>query len=287
MNRPRNLSGGVWLLADMSLNIWALVIVKSVGLDVPAAQLVFLRALTGLVLLLPWIWVARDRFRGLDDLPLHVLRVGLSAVTLTASFFAVARLPLALFSAIQFTRPVVTMILATFILRELIPRRRWLAAAAALAGAAIAIGPTGAEWSWGLPAAGLVVLSGTGAIIVTRRLNAAPRVVMMTFYTAGLAVCTAPFAIAGWVSVPAAIWPALLAIGIFAQTAQFCFLAAHSRAEAGFLSVLGYLSLPLTTSIGFLIFAEVPEPRFYLGAALILGSALAVAARPRTVRQRI
>lgn len=287
MTPPRNLSGGAWLLADMSLNIWALVIVKSVGLDVPAAQLVFLRALTGLVLILPWIWVAHDRFRGLDDLPLHVLRVGLSAVTLTASFFAVARLPLALFSAIQFTRPVVTMILATFILRELIPRRRWLAAAAALAGAAIAIGPTGAEWSWGLPAAGLVVLSGTGAIIVTRRLNTAPRVVMMTFYTAGLAVCTAPFAIAGWVSVPAAIWPALLAIGIFAQTAQFCFLAAHSRAEAGFLSVLGYLSLPLTTTIGFLIFGEVPEPRFYLGAALILGSALAVAARPRTVRQRI
>ncbi|QIK39274.1 hypothetical protein [Pontivivens nitratireducens] len=47
------------------------------------------------------------------------------------------------------------------------------------------------------------------------------------------------------------------------------------------------LSLPLTTTIGFLIFGEVPEPRFYLGAALILGSALAVAARPRTVRQRI
>ncbi|SOH93295.1 S-adenosylmethionine uptake transporter [Monaibacterium marinum] len=287
MSQPRNLSGGAWLIADMSLNIWALVIVKSMGLDIPSVQLVFLRALSGLVLILPWIWVARDRFRGLDNLPLHALRVGLSAVTLTSSFFAVARLPLALFSAIQFTRPVVTMVLATLILREVIPRRRWWAAAAALVGAGIAIGPTGAEWSWGLPAAGLVVLSGTGAIIVTRRLHAAPRVVMMTFYTAGLAVCTAPFALTGWVPVPAGDWPTLLAIGVFAQSAQFCFLAAHARAEAGFLSVLGYLSLPLTTTIGFLIFGEAPEARFYLGAAFIIASALAVAARPRATRQKI
>lgn len=284
---PRNLSGGAWLLADMSLNIWALVIVKSVGLDIPAPQLVFLRALTGFVLMLPWIWVARGRFRGVDELPLHALRVGLSAITLTASFFAVARLPLALFSAIQFTRPVVTMVMATLILREVIPARRWWAAAAALVGAAIAIGPVATAWNWGLPAAILVVLSGTAAVIVTRRLAAAPRVVMMTFYTAGLAICTAPFALLGWVHVPISLWPVLLAIGIFAQSAQFCFLAAHGRAEAGFLSVLGYLSLPLTTTVGFIVFQEVPAPRFYLGAALILASAIAVAAGARTLRRGV
>ncbi|MFN3144351.1 MAG: hypothetical protein ACE368_03365 [Paracoccaceae bacterium] len=42
---PRdNLRGGAWLIADMSLNIWALSIVKALGADYAAAQVVFLRA---------------------------------------------------------------------------------------------------------------------------------------------------------------------------------------------------------------------------------------------------
>ena len=40
----------------MSLNIWALSIAKSVGLDYPAFQLVFIRAIVGLILMVPWIW---------------------------------------------------------------------------------------------------------------------------------------------------------------------------------------------------------------------------------------
>lgn len=35
-----NFRGGAWLLADMSLNIWALAIVKTMGVDLPTVQLV-------------------------------------------------------------------------------------------------------------------------------------------------------------------------------------------------------------------------------------------------------
>lgn len=95
---PRdNLKGGAWLLADMGLNIWALGIVKALGLGYPVAQIVFLRAAIGLVLLSPWIVRNRSAFVPIPDLPLQVLRVGLSAATLTASYFAISRVPLALF----------------------------------------------------------------------------------------------------------------------------------------------------------------------------------------------
>ena len=51
--------GAVWLLADMSLNVWALAIVKAAGTEVTAVQLVFLRALVGLLVMAPWILLAR------------------------------------------------------------------------------------------------------------------------------------------------------------------------------------------------------------------------------------
>ncbi|MBY5934987.1 DMT family transporter [Tateyamaria omphalii] len=258
----------------MALNVFALAIVKAMGLDYAAVQLVFLRAVTGLALMVPFVWSARQAFRAVNRLPLHALRVVLSALALTASFFAIARLPFALFTAISFTRPVVTMILAMLILKEVVPRRRWWAAGLAFVGVYVAVEPGAMTLDWGLPAAFLTVLFGTSAIILTRKLSETPFVVMMVFYTAGLAVLTAPFAVVVWSPIaPDHLW-SLLAIGLFAQSAQFCFLQAHIRAEAAFLSVLGYLSLVFSTTAGFIFFAEVPTPAFFIGAVLIVAAAM-------------
>lgn len=271
---PRNLTGGAWLLADMALNIWALAIVKALGLGYPAFQLVFLRAIVGLILMAPWIWRQRQMFRGIAQRRLHLLRVVLSTIALSASFFAIARLPFALFTAISFTRPLVMMVMAALILREVIPRRRWAAACVGLVGVMIALNPSQMVLGWGVPALVLTVFAGTGAIIVTRQLASAPTVVMMTFYTAGLTVFTAPLAVLNWQPITAPEWPALLAIGVFAQCAQFCFLRAHRYGQAAFLAVLSYASLILSTSVGYLVFDEVPTTQFWIGAALIVAATL-------------
>ncbi|RVT81782.1 DMT family transporter [Rhodobacteraceae bacterium CCMM004] len=272
---PRdNLRGGAWLIADIGLNVWALSIVKALGADYPAAQIVFLRAATGLVLIAPLIWRQRAAFAGLADPWLHLLRVGLSAMTLTASFFAISRVPLALFTAMNFTRPLVVMVLAALVLGEAIGRRRWIAAGIALAGVAVAVGPVPSGSLPGLSALALVVLSGSAAVIVTRRLRAAPEIVLMTFYTAGLAALAAPVAAAAWSPVAPAHWLPLVAVGLFAQSAQVCFLRAHFFGEAGVLSVLSYLSLVVSVTVGWAVFGEVPGRPFWIGAALVLGAAL-------------
>lgn len=267
----------------MALNIWALSIVKAVGLGYPAFQLVFLRAAVGLLLMLPWIWRYRHRFRGIQDLRLHALRVVFSALALTASFYAIARLPLALFTAVSFTRPILTMVAAAWLLREVITGDRWIAACVGLIGVAIAVGPSTVTDPWGLAAQVLVVLAATGAVITTRKLVAAPTVVMMTFYTAGLSLIAAPFAIVTWQPVSASAWPTLLAIGVFAQAAQFCFLRAHRYGQAGFLAVLSYASLVFSTSVGYLVFDELPQRGFWAGALLIIAATLWITLRRRPV----
>lgn len=281
-----NLRGGLWLIADMSLNIWALSIVKWLGADYPAFQIVFIRALIGLLLIAPMIWRDRALFRATPKAGQHLLRVVLSVITLSASFYAISRVPFALFTAMNFTRPIVTMIMAALILNETIGRRRWWAAGVALVGVLIATNPGAVEGSWGLAALALVVVSGSGAIIVTRALRAAPYIVLMSFYTGGLTLFSAPFALWQWEPVaPAHILPLIL-VGCFAQAAQLCFLRAHFHGAAGFLSVLGYLSLVLSVGVGYAIFDEVPGPGFAIGAVFVVGAALWVTMDPRSLRLR-
>ena len=268
--QSENLQAGVWLIADMSLNIWAISIVKTLGGGYPSWQIVFLRALVGLVLLLPWIWRERQAFAKIEHWGLQFLRIVLSTVTLTASFFAVARLPLALFMTMNFTRPLMLIAMAAFVLGEKVPLVRWSAGAVGLIGILIALSPDNVPWSWGLLAVTITVFSGTAAIIVTRKLKGTPAVVMMTFYTAGLALLTALPASQTWVSIAPDHLPFLLAVGVFSQCAQFCFLQAHWKGDAGFLGPLGYTSLIISGTVGFLVFNEVPTLNTIIGATIIV-----------------
>ena len=272
-----NLRAAGWLILDMSLNIWALTIVKAMGADYPALQLVFLRASMGLVLLCPWIWRERGAFARVDRPGLHVLRVVLSTVTLATSFHAVARLPFALFTAINFTRPILLMLMAAVILRERITRPRWIAAVAGLCGALIAIDPGTAPLNSGLAALLVTVVTGTAAVIVTRQLKGTPAVVMMTFYTAGLGLASLPLAVGVWQPVAAGDLPLLLGVGLFAQAAQLCFLRAHWLGDAGVLGPVSYASLILSAAVGYAVFAEVPTPEMLVGAAIIVVAALSLA----------
>lgn len=272
-----NLRGAAWLLADMGLNIWALAIVKAMGADFPSVQIVFLRALTGLVLLTPFLWRGRADLRTAQP-GLHALRVALSATAIVTSFFAIARLPLALFTAISFTRPLILMALAALILRERVRPAHWLAGLGGLAGVLVAVQPGELAVNAGLWALVVTIFAGTGAVIVTRRMRAEPPLVMMLAYTGGIAAVTALPAVLTWQD-PGALWPVLLMIGVFAQAAQYCFLRAHFWGEAGVLGPLGYASLVLSTAVGYVVFDEVPTAQMLAGAAIIVVATLAVARR--------
>ena len=258
----------------MTLNTVALSIVKAIGLDFPAFQIVFLRAGVGLLLTAPWIARDPSSFRSIENKGLHLARVIFSAIALTASFYAIARLPLALFTAISFTRPILTMIAAAIILREVITKGRWLAAVIGFAGVLIAVDPGALQGGSGLIAQAITVFSATAVVIVTRQLVHAPTLVMMTFYTAGLTVIAAPFAALTWQPIPTEVWPLLITIGIFAQCAQFCFLRAHRFGEASFIAVLSYASLIFSTTAGYVVFDEIPSLQFWLGASLIISATL-------------
>jgi drug/metabolite transporter (DMT)-like permease len=269
-----NTRGAIWLITDMCFNIWALAIAKSLGVDLPSIQIVLVRALVGLAVLLPFVAYQGGLVR-LANPGLQIARTLLSTIAMTGSFFAVAKLPFALFTTVNFTRPLLMMTLAALILGERIRPKQWLAGVIGLVGVVIAINPSslGASSAVGLAALFASVITGTLGVIILRRLRNEDPLAQMIWQTAGLSLAALMPALYVW-QAPGANWPILLSIGVFSQLAQFCFMRAHYWADAGVLAPLGYSSLILSVTVGYFVFHEVPTTGLYIGAALIIGAAL-------------
>lgn len=269
--RKDNREGILWVLADMLLVAGGMTaLVKAQGMTYPAFQLVFIRAMIGLMFILPLIWRHRFHIRHTRHPWKNVSRVTCNAIALTSQFLAYTLLPLAVVNALGFSRPLVTMAMAVAFLGERVSRLRWVGAGLAFAGVLVMLAPGGVGWNVGLLAVFGTVVFGSLAIIQTRALRDENTTVMMVFYTVGLAVITAVPAAIVWQPVKPLDWIPLLGIGLLAQAGQYCFLRAYRLAEASVLAPIGYLSIVVTAAAGYIFFGEIPEMRIVAGSAVIL-----------------
>lgn len=262
-----------WLLADMTFVAGGMnALVKAQGVTYPAFQLVFIRAMIGLLFILPLIWHQRAEMRRIRHPWRNIIRISCNAIALSSSFLAITMLPLATFNAVSFSRPLVTMGMAVVMLGEHVSRIRWIGAALAFAGVLFIISPGSSGWNPGMLVMLLAVGFGSLAIIQTRALKDENTTVMMVFYTVGLAVIMAGPAVLVWQTVKSVDWIPLLAIGLLAQLGQYCFLRAYRMADASILAPVGYLSILFSIAAGYIYFGEIPEFRVLVGVAIVLFS---------------
>lgn len=270
--RPSNVRVAVsWLLLDMVLvGGGVAVLVKSHGTVYPAFQLVFIRAMIGLMFILPLIWHHRAEMTRIRHPWRNLFRIACNAIALTSNFLAFAILPLATVNAVGFSRPLVTMALAVAVLGETVSRIRWAGAILAFAGVLIVMAPGTGSFDIKVLVVLVSVVFGSLAIIQTRALKDENTTVMMVFYTVGLAVITAVPAVFTWQPVKLIDWIPLLGIGFLAQLGQYCFLRAYRMADASVLAPVGYLSVVFATGVGYFFFSEVPDTRVVIGVVVIL-----------------
>lgn len=272
--RASNARAGIgWVLLDMTLVAGGMTaLVKAQGATYPAFQLVFIRAMIGLVFILPLIWHHRAEMARIKHPWRNVFRISCNAIALTSNFLAITMLPLATVNAVGFSRPLVTMALAVTLLGEAVTRIRWVGASLAFIGVLIVMAPGTSNFDVKILVVLVSVVFGSLAIIQTRALKDENTTVMMVFYTVGLAVITAVPAAFTWKPVVPFDWLPLLGIGFLAQLGQYCFLRAYRIADASVLAPVGYLSIVFATGTGYLFFGEVPELRVVVGVVIILAA---------------
>jgi len=266
--------GAVFALADMVLVVTSMGVIKQAGATFPAIQLVFFRAIVGLLLIAPLIWRYRSDVFNSRQVKGHLGRVLCSTLALSCNYAATAALPLTLVTVIGFTRPFVILALAALMLGERILRRHWISTVVCFVSVLFIVKPGSMSWDWGLLAALGMVLFGSLSVIQTRRLTGEHAVVLMVFYTIGLAILTAIPAAFVWVPPGLDDLPAFLIIGVLAQVGQFCFLRSHQLAEASILAPLSYVVIVFSSIADYLYFGIVPTLSLVVGSLAIISAAV-------------
>ncbi len=259
-----------WLLLDMALVTTMQAIVKAEGETYPAIQLVFLRSLIGFLSVSPLVWRHRAKLTNLTNLRGHLIRVACNSAALTFNFASFAALPLALVTAIGFTRPLMLLIMAAIMLGERVSGTRFVLTALGFVGVIIMVRPDSIPWNMGLIAAFGSVFFGSIAVVQTRRLAGESTVVLMLFYTVGLTLLTSVPAAIVWVPIPWSEAPSIVFIGILAQLGQYCWLQAYQKQEARLLAPIGYLSIVFSAFAGWMFFGEVPSLSLCVGAVIVI-----------------
>jgi len=269
-----NRRGAIYSLADMVLVVISMGVIKQTGATIPSVQLVFFRAIVGLLLIAPLIWRYRSDVFSSKQMKGHIGRVLCSTLSLSCNYAAIAALPLTIVTVIGFTRPFVILGLAAIFLGERILPRHWISSIICFASVIFMVNPSSMSWDWGLLAALGTVVFGSLSVIQTRRLTGEHAVVLMVFYTLGLAVLTAVPAALVWVWPAPSDLPNFLIIGLLAQVGQFCFLRSHQLADASILAPLSYVVIIFSSLADYLYFGIVPTLSLIIGSLAIVAAVL-------------
>lgn len=263
-------------------------IVKALTTDLPAGEIIFIRAL---FMLLPMLWIVY-RAGGI-----HALRVRnwngqiWRGVTFTADHFlfmtGLLFLPLADITALMFAGPLFVTILAIHFLKEHVGWRRWAAVIVGFAGILVIVRPTPDAIRWAaFFALGATFLSAIRDII-TRRLRTTETSISILFFTTAFsivgALASAPF---GW-RAPSLTEVALLGTaGIMVSVGHYLQIESLRIAEAALVAPFKYLNMIWAVAVGYLVWGDLPDRFTISGSLLVVGSGLYILHR-ETVRRRV
>jgi drug/metabolite transporter (DMT)-like permease len=208
-------------------------------------------------------------------------------------FVGVYAMPLADATAIQFSSPIITALLAPLVLGERTTRATWAATLLAFAGVLIVLRPNVVEL--GLVALFPVVAAfGMSWLMMFNRMAAGDAPVLVMQFL--LALFAAPLLIGAAVAygllvepipVPSALVVAkCLAIACFATLGHSLIFAAVARADASVVAPMTYVQLLVAAGIGWSWFGDRPDLATFGGASLIIGGGLLLWRAQRTGRDK-
>ena len=246
--------------------------------EISALQVVLCRYLSGTLFLVPILYWAKVIPRTPHNRK-YALRSAFGASGAVLMFMAFQTMPLANATAIGFSAPIFTMLLAKIFLGERAGWLRWLAALVGFTGVIVIVGPDGNSFNSGaLIAIASALCMGAEVVGIKwlSRLGDRPLVMLFMGNIFGAALVS-PFVLPIWVWPELWQWPYLACTGLVAVVGQRLTLVAMAAADANFVAPLLYTTMAFSGLYGVLVFGEVPSWGLYIGMALILLSGLMLA----------
>lgn len=267
------------LMASISAAIFS-VFVRLATEHIHPLQAVFFRNFFGLLFIAPLALRAGLVPLKTKRFPMFCLRAVLSMGAMSFWFSAIAYMPLAEATALNFTVPLFGTLLAAIFLGEKIRKYRIAALLVGFCGVLVIIRPGDdtVQLASLLPIAAAICMASAGLTIKSLSRTENPTTILLY-----MMVMTTPMTL-----IPALfVWepPGLEAILLMVAGAFMANLTQIGNTNAfrvydySFVIGFNYLRLPFVSVIALVMFGEVPEIWLVPGAALIVGSALYIARR--------
>lgn len=269
------------------------VCIKSAAPHVPPGEAVFFRSAFAIPVILGWLAWSRTLRHGLStEHPLgHFWRGFVGTAAMGLGFTALAFLPLPEATALGYAAPLLTVIFAAMFLGEKVHAFRLSAVFVGLVGVVIVLSPrltltdptaTSTLQAFGAMAALFAAVCAALAQVTVRKLvntEATGAIVLYFSLTSvTLSFLTVPF---GWTLPTGREAALLIGAGLLGGAGQIFLTEGYRHAETGVIAPFEYVSMLLSLTLGYLIFADVPTLTMLLGAGLIVAAGLFIIFRER------
>lgn len=278
----------LWMLLTglcfVGVNIGA----KYIGGDLPAAESAFLRFVLGLVFIIPvWKTLVSTRLTR-QQWKLFTIRGIAHTAAVTLWFFAMAQIPMAEVTALNYMNPIYVTLGAALFLGEKLAFRRLAAIGVAMIGALIILRPglrvlEAGHFAMLISAACFAV----SYLVVKRVSSEVPPAIVVAILSISLTIGLAPLAIAVWVP------PTLGQIGILFVVAALATLAHYSMTKAFAAAPLTvtqpvvFLQLVWAVIFGVILFDEQVDIFVIGGGALIIAAISFMTWREAVLRKKV
>ncbi len=272
---PANVRGACFVAVGGFLLIVMASLIKHLGRSLPAFEVLFVRFLAGLIVILPLVWRMGFKIVHTRKLHLHATRGFVGFMGNLLFFFALIHIPLGDTVTIQFSRPLIMVVIAAMFLGETVGLTRSIATLVGFGGILMITRPFGEGFDpWALSAVGGACF-GSMVVLTVKLLTRTEQTVTIMFYFAAFTTLFAFIpAMITWQAPTGIQWALLITTGALGIVGQGLFTHGIGLGETSFVMPFDYLRIVYSFLLGIIWFAEMPGLWSFAGAIVIIGSSV-------------
>ena len=272
---PGPARSGFWMCISAVTYVVSIAIGRYLAPDIEVFQIAFLRNAFAMLFMLPWLVDVGIGAMRSNQMGRHIIRGFLSSANVTLLFAAVALIPIADMSAINFLQPVLGAAFAGLVLGEVVGRNRWLAISAGFGGALIIIRPGFAEFNLGMAFALGSTLTGALVSILIKTLvrKDAPDTIAAWLFITQTLILLVP-TIYVWRMPTLEQWCFFALIGFMSLILQRTYNRGIQAADISIAMPFNFTRLIWAALLGWIVFAEFPDIWTWTGGIIIFGASI-------------
>jgi drug/metabolite transporter (DMT)-like permease len=277
---PPNVQGALWLVSGGFIFTTNAAMIRTLSFEIEGVQTAFFRGFFSVLFLIPLIAMGKVKPWRSKHIQGHFWRTFMGSCSMVLGFYALALLPLADATAFAFSQPLFSVVLAAVVLGEKVRWRRWTATVVGFIGVLVMVRPGSNGLQPGAVVALCNAMSVAISILLVRRLSATetPLMILTQFALFSTLFLVGP-AIWFWRWPTPLGWALAVGIAITATLGQYFWVQAFAAGEMSAVAPFDYLRLPFAVFVGWMLWGDMPVIWTYVGAAIVIASALYIAYR--------